>query len=388
MSVSSIIDSSTGKILLPVIPDTGLVDQWSLDPAVSNVNFAGFNANNIGTATATTVNASTTLTVGTLNVGTRLAFRSSYDIYVAPNGNNTTGTGSILNPFLTIGQALTFAGTLGAPASQAISILLSAGVYAENLTVGTNGIYISSLGDGTADSPPQITGNITVNITSVNAIEFGLSNISVVGSVSVATGGTEPSALFNFEQCRITSSTAPCITCINDLLTTTVYARSCILNQSGLFECVLMNGSILNIINSELNCSTANTMLTLTGNSGFNMYNSILTNSMLINTLNPIIVFNQTVVGTPQTLARIINSTLWYNSTTADIGGNKVPIRFTAGVVTGAVLVDVFLRNNGGTQALQNTGAGNVFATLGNVLAEGTATRAGAFTVALATAVV
>lgn len=320
------------------------------------------------------------------SVGTRVAFRPSYDIYVAPNGSSG-GNGSILNPFQTVNQALTFAGTLAPPADQSISIILASGTYTENLSITQNGIYITSGTDGTADQPPILSGNITVDISANTFIEFGISNFAVVGSVSVDTGGTETGANFNFEQCRIISSTAPCITCLNDSLTTNVYARSAILSQSGAYECILMNGSILNVINSELYTSDANTMLTLTGNSGCNIYGSTLINTKLINTLKPIIVFNQTVAGTADTLARITNSTLWYNSTTADAGGNKVPIRFTAGVITGVVLVNTFLRNNGGTYALENTGGSTVFGTLANVLAEGTATRSGTFSITLATAV-
>ena len=106
MAYSALIDPTTGKILLPIIPDTGLVDQWSTEPAVSAVDFAGFNANNIGTLGATTGNigtlnsttgtittlGSTTGNIGTLTAPTLNSTTGTITTLTAPTLNSTTGT--------------------------------------------------------------------------------------------------------------------------------------------------------------------------------------------------------------------------------------------------------------------------------------------------------
>lgn len=146
-----------------------------------------------------------------------------------------------------------------------------------------------------------------------------------------------------------------------------------------------MNGSNLNINACEFYQSTINTMITLTGTTPYiNMLNSILTNTVS-GLPEPIIVFNHTAL--PPSASRIINSTLWYNDDSG-VKPDQVPIRYTSASNSAVLYINLFLRNQAGAYALENTGAGNAFITLGNVLAEGVNTRSGTFSVTLASAVV
>lgn len=308
---------------------------------------------------------------------------TSYDIYVAPSGT-TSGTGSVLNPFQTITAAIAYAATLTPPAGVPISILLGAGIYTENITINTNRIYLSSLGDGTADAPPQITGTVTVSIASASAIEFGVSNMTIVGSVSISSSGGPPSALFNFEQCSITATTAACITCLDNVLTTHIYTRNTILTQNGSFAVIRMDGSALHTYYSELYTNTTSSIITLSGDSYIDMLSTHLRNNLTSGTFEPIIVFNQNVNVT--ILSRVLNSSFWYSSSVAG-GANKVAIRFTGLADTGTLFVNCFLRNQNSAYALENTGGSIAYITLGNVLAEGVATRTGTFSVTSCTAV-
>lgn len=146
-----------------------------------------------------------------------------------------------------------------------------------------------------------------------------------------------------------------------------------------------MNGSNLNINGCEFYQASINTMITLTGTTTYlNMLNSILTNNVL-GLPEPIIVFNQSGAGSPA--SRIINSTLWYNDN-AGVKPDQVPVRYTSAFDTGVLYINVFFRNGDGAYALENTGAGTAFVTLGNVLAEGVNTRTGTFNVTAVNVVV
>jgi hypothetical protein len=101
-------------------------------------------------------------------------------LYVAKNGNDTSGTGSINAPYLTI-QAAIYA----AAGDTATTIILAPGSYVENLTIANVENSLNITGSGLAES--AINGNIAISGTS-NNIEFDNFRISTGRVTHSATG--------------------------------------------------------------------------------------------------------------------------------------------------------------------------------------------------------
>lgn len=109
----------------------------------------------------------TTLQSDVLNIQNTIDNLSNNTYFVDKNGNDTTGIGSELLPFLTISKALTEIGT----ASNALDyqdmtkekykIVVGTGVYVENLSVGVRRYVEIELQGGA-----YIDGNITINVNS------------------------------------------------------------------------------------------------------------------------------------------------------------------------------------------------------------------------------
>lgn len=99
------------------------------------------------------------------NLSNVVAFRDSQEIYVSGDGNDITGSGSILEPYQTIQKAVQMAELVASPSSQ-VSIYVGAGTYTENILI-TKG-YISIIGEtSTAVQSGHygITGDISINKT-------------------------------------------------------------------------------------------------------------------------------------------------------------------------------------------------------------------------------
>jgi hypothetical protein len=101
-------------------------------------------------------------------------------LYVAKNGNDTSGTGSINAPYLTIQAAIN-----AAAGDTATTIILAPGSYVENLTIANVANSLNITGSGLAES--AINGNIVISGTSDN-IEFDNFRISTGRVTHSATG--------------------------------------------------------------------------------------------------------------------------------------------------------------------------------------------------------
>jgi hypothetical protein len=127
----------------------------------------------------------------------------NFTIYVGKSGNDTTGDGSLGNPYLTIGKATTVAKTLTLTVTQPCAIKVGAGKYVENLslppfvTVSPVGTSVDVLiGDGT-------TNAIALDATAWSSVTDGWSAVENIltnwfdgsgnGSVLIDfTGTTSP----------------------------------------------------------------------------------------------------------------------------------------------------------------------------------------------------
>ena len=206
MAYSALIDPTTGKILLPIIPDTGLVDQWSTEPAVSAVNFAGFNANNIGTATATTVSAPTFTGAGAVAVSAPAGALSLAGAGAGVAVNATAGNVAVTSVAgqvnLTSATTMTLESTgngefrsLGASTLQLqggdVTLDLATAGVVLTANVGATPLTIDSGGAMTLDSN---LANITLQTTGAGA-SGRISLVPATGAVIIAGGATVPDAV-------------------------------------------------------------------------------------------------------------------------------------------------------------------------------------------------
>jgi hypothetical protein len=101
-------------------------------------------------------------------------------VYVAKNGSDSSGTGSINAPYLTVQAAID-----AVAGDTATTIMLAPGSYVENLTIANVANSLNITGSGLSES--AINGNITISGSS-NNIEFDNFRISTGRVTHSATG--------------------------------------------------------------------------------------------------------------------------------------------------------------------------------------------------------
>jgi len=134
---------------------------------------------------APSVDASTTLTVDGINVKDLITFKDAKTYNVSKSGSDSTGTGSVLQPFLTVQQAITTA--LASGVESVVNV--GPGVFTENITIGsTVGIIIQGvIQNDRCIEGTTLKGLITVNHTSVdnlNNIQVVISGCSIAGQIT------------------------------------------------------------------------------------------------------------------------------------------------------------------------------------------------------------
>jgi len=169
-------------------------------------------------ATGVTGNTGSTGPAGTTDYNNLLnkpaMVSPQYEYHVAKNGNDTTGDGSLLNPWLTIGKAL----TINANSSK---IILHAGSYTEDINV--NNLFATTFtsfdAGGLGASSPLIDGNVIVSGTS-SSIAFKnvgirrglthsangslyLTDLTLGSSIYLATFNKSGSGFLSVQDCSI-----------------------------------------------------------------------------------------------------------------------------------------------------------------------------------------
>jgi hypothetical protein len=159
--------------------------------AVAGANVSGTVANatyaaNAGNANnATTANSANSVNIANV---TGLVLNQS-TIYVGKNGNDTTGNGTVINPYLTISKAVDLVGEGGV-------IIVYPGGYHEDVTIDNKfAITISSeTPGGKQPFTPAIYGNLTI---SGNSSSFCFKGIGVQQRISHTSSGTVYLSEFN-----------------------------------------------------------------------------------------------------------------------------------------------------------------------------------------------
>jgi len=143
---------------------------------VGTTGATGVTGNTGSTGPAGTTDYNNLLNTPTINL-------PRFEYHVAQNGSDTTGDGSLLNPWSTIGKALI------ASANDASKIILHAGEYTEDINVnnlfGTT--FTSFDAGGLGASSPSINGNVTVSGTS-SVIAF--KNVGIIRGLTHSSSGS------------------------------------------------------------------------------------------------------------------------------------------------------------------------------------------------------
>jgi hypothetical protein len=169
----SLVDPPNGglpaQILINNVPQTLNGSDWSSYAATQNVDMASFDIDNAGAIGATSlatsdfitsdttitgldVVATNSLSVDGLDVKATLDFVATNELYVATNGSDSTGNGSIQQPFFSIQKAVDTA-NLVTPKTGVTVINIANGTY--NLPIfitGANSGYIQLNGQSTSQN--------------------------------------------------------------------------------------------------------------------------------------------------------------------------------------------------------------------------------------------
>lgn len=278
-------------------------------------------------------------------------FRSTYDIYVAVNGNDTTGNGGINNPFLTIAKAITF--RAGISTSVPVTIHCLSGTYTESFTLATNTYIVGETGTSDpATDPVIIVGTITLSATNT-----GLFALSVTGNVTT-TGIGNAIALNNV---TIVSSSTFCVSG-----NTTCSITSCRLSNTGGGAVNVTASGVFTITDSVLTISSAGANVVQSTGS-VSIIRSRVESTSTSTSASSLVRF----LNTTTTSNEIRFSKLNYTSTAVDVGGNKCCIQYANTGTNNSQIAQCILECvgavTGGTriEAIQKTGAGAVNLTYG-----------------------
>jgi hypothetical protein len=287
-------------------------------------------------------------------------FVDSFQIYVAPNGNNTTGDGSQQNPFLTIAQAIIKRATIANTTE--VSIMLSSGSYTETFTLVRN-TYLVGVQTGEARQPVNIVGNITLNDTTG---VMGLSGLEINGNVSCSGAG----ASYTLFGCNINNTTTTAL----NATAGTVFVTECRISNSGSGSSTIVSASTLVVRDCIISTSGTGSCINITASA--TVRQCVLTSTSGSTAINAIINYSN---ANPATFV-LEFCRLEYTNATTDITGNKCCIRFagsnsvTASVSNCLLLCEGAITGSPQIQCIQKTaGAFAIVLAYGQLIAGGTA---------------
>lgn len=288
---------------------------------------------------------------------TDIDFRPSNDIYVAINGNDTTGDGSIINPFLTVARALTLRATIST--AQEVSILLSSGTFTENISIPQN-TYIVGVGSSEVREPTNIAGVIT--FSGANA---GINDVTLDGSVVVNNGAGSVAVMNNI---NLTSGSG--VVAITST-TGNLFVTECRINSGA--------GDAIGISTAAGILTMRDTVVTHAGVANAVVIGGTSSSSLI----RQCYIASSTTSATPASIIRYTTSAthsteinftrIAYGSGTTDTGGNKCCIQFANTATLTAQIAECLLQcfgaSTGGTriECIQKTGAGSVTLTYGDL---------------------
>jgi hypothetical protein len=290
--------------------------------------------------------------------------RSSYIIYVSPNGNDTTADGSLTLPFLKIQAAINFRASISNLIN--VEIFILPGTYPESLTITQGNTYLNA-------NPSQyrnyknviISGTLVINvndITSLNSVEVGIQNIQFL-TANITTNSTnvnEPLYVL-FTSCSI-SGYAVHNTNVNPALFSPnlVQYTDCWITNTTINPVITNNGCLMKILRTEINNGNSlTTAIAIAGSLGvLDIQYSSVTNSSN-SSISPCVTYTNTGASTGNITAYNI---FRHKNVGVDTGTNKCSIQYNQ---TGLVIDDFVGGNNficpgALTFSIQKKGTGDV----------------------------
>ena len=234
--------------------------------------------NTLGISSLSTITSLNTQAISSLS--TIATFRPSFSIYVAPNGNDITGTGAELIPFSTINRAIGHRSSITSAAE--VGIVIAPGTYSNSSIVVSQNTFLIGAPAGEFSQAVNINGQIALQANGGQAGLYGLNLFPAVSQcVIVNNAGTYNINACNFvntgnhcfyqslgtvylTECRFTCPTTGTFTGIGSagLSNPTLIMRDCVLTTSGhptlveysgnltMRQCTLTNTSALSTVSS------------------------------------------------------------------------------------------------------------------------------------------
>jgi hypothetical protein len=312
------------------------------DPLTNPLNCGNQQLFNVGNISSNGNITCQQLNYTTLNPPIQSSYRPTNNYYVAPNGNDISGNGSILQPFQTIGKAIQFAGLYGA--GVATEIFIYSGTYIENIITPIYNLSFTGYSGGTGgDNEVQPNQSViiqgTINITGTasgsvnvpttfNNIYFNNCNFTL----SFATAGL-PDFTIEFVNCSLLLNTISqagfyFLGSVNQVYN--VYFTNCdIRTTSGNNSAIVMVDTNLVLNNTQITVDGGVNAIIQATTPNVNNTVTIINSTIINTTLNPnpyaIIYFADGGGGS------IINSTFKYTQTIS--APNKVCILVQNGCV-------------------------------------------------------
>lgn len=328
----------SGTIALPIINATGggIDVSNGIGIIVSGTNPKILSTNLVaGTNINLTPNPDNSLTI---TAGGVTDFRPAYTIFVSTNGNDSTGTGSYLNPFQTIGRALTARNAITDTIEVGISI--AEGNYTENPTITTGRTYLYGAASNSRQQAVNIVGSITINIPSISTIgtEYvvGINSVQLTGNINAQAAASGP----------FTVVIGNCLIAGNIILTRTGASAASARIQNNTITCgggdtigLNFGGFAVTLLNNVITCNaTTQPCIQLLNATGFAVAGTLLMNYNILTyagagtTLGACIKHN----STSNAVGNQCNYNLFqYTSTATDTGSqNKCIIQQTSAAST------------------------------------------------------
>ena len=276
-----------------------------------------------------------------------------YNYWVAVNGSDSTGTGSVLRPFASITAAL--AATLSISDTIPINICIAAGTYTENPTMTRNNTFLQG---SVGISDAIIIGTLTFNTSSSTTVSQGMSGVSVVGNV-ICTESTNADVSWYIQNSNVTSYGAAAISCTasgtgnnNLVLQNTVVTQNTTANPA-----INMATSRLNLVQSQINNTTTGSAINCSGNASVSCFGGTFTCAGSA-TASPIVSFNNLVANGTASSFNVCTFTY----TAGTVGASKTAVFFNnAGALAGLTTFNTNIFNMVGSSSLiLRAGVGSV----------------------------
>ena len=353
MSVSSIVANYVGVNAL----ETASIDKVSTLTASSittnYINTAAIESASIDKVSTLTASSITSYfgSISTLNISTLNSFpaykilpnQPTYQIYVAKNGSDTLGTGSIMQPFLTIGKALTTAAAY--PDTNIVTILLTPGNYSEAVNVTRNNTFINGLSVNSQEV--SITGAVSFTTTTqtIGYIIGGIVGLTINGSLTFSSTAAVP-ILYTALSGVINgiSGTIPLTISQTSITNSFSFTTQGMVISPVDTIGVSVNNTRVSFVQTLITGTT--TLVQTTGVGSFTIFGSTLTNTNATATAPPIVkLANTTAVASGA--MQINNSYISYTSATVDTGLNKCCVQLSTTTTAAMNMAYNFLQCEG-----------------------------------------